>query len=292
MRIFRAVLALTVFSILAMVGAPAAWAGGSWFDPIHDRYEPGDEVTLIGYTGGGTQGWVDDGPFFGYLVEADTDGSLIAGGQRTAVGEVIIEDTGRAGYLHLRASITFVLPADLAAGTYFFDYCNDGCAEKLGDLIGGYVYVGIDPNYPIYREWPLDDPAIADLEPDALIAGPGFDIRAGDVQSGSVEVDGNGFPVRPPVVPIETPTAPPTPAPSPTANPTDVPRAADEVEPDQLAGVTRVADVVRIGAVDVEVEVRTTKVSTWTAIIGSGVVLAAGLAFFLLRRNRSGSGST
>lgn len=61
---------------------------------------------------------------------------------RRPLGVLDLTETGRSGYLRLRASITFALPTDLEPGTYHFDYCNEPCDKRLGDLIGDTVHVG------------------------------------------------------------------------------------------------------------------------------------------------------
>ncbi len=154
----RIAFAVAVVAILAS-GAGSALGGGSWFDPVKDRYEPGDEATLVGYTGGGAYGWIEDGPFFGYLVGTDQFGTPDSGSElREPLGELELTETDHGGYAQLRAAITFTVPADLEPGTYGFDYCNAACDERLGDLVGGVVYVGVDPEYDIKRSWPADDP--------------------------------------------------------------------------------------------------------------------------------------
>jgi hypothetical protein len=182
--------------------------------PVKDRYEPGEEVTLIGYTG---SGWADDGPFFGYLV-APTEPGEPTPGSRLPLGEIRVEATGRIGYLALRASITFTLPDDLVPGLYLFEHCNRDCTKQLGDLVGGAVHVGVDPEYPTQREWPLDDPEVANLDPDALLVGPGFGVTAGEVQRGEIDVGLSGLPLT---AELGTPSLPPPPAtdPSPTQPP-------------------------------------------------------------------------
>ncbi len=201
---------LWLTGVLAFVFAATsmAHAGGSWFDPVKDTYEPGEVATLVGYTGGGAYGWIDDGPFFGKIVQSDEDGN-ITDGYQLDVGELTVTDTGAAGYLRLRASISFQLPTDIPTGTYFFDYCNQACDERLGDLIGGYLNVGVEPAYPISREWPLDDPEVANLAPDSFLSGPGFQVEAGKVNSGEVQIAESGRPI---------PTLPATTAPSTTPN--------------------------------------------------------------------------
>ena len=187
-RLRRLSMAALTLVIVVQQADPAA-AGASWIRPVHDRYEPGEVVTLVGYTGGGAFGWVEDGPFFGYLIEAEEDGAPAVGGVRMELGELSVAETERGGYLSLRASISFTLPVDIAPGVYHFDYCNAACNERLGDLLGGAVYVGVDPEFPISREWPLDDPEIVNLEPDALLLGPGFEVSAGEVIAGEVDFD-------------------------------------------------------------------------------------------------------
>jgi len=192
-------LPVVVVSLLAaallLVGlGPPAHAGGSWFRPVKDRSEPGEPVTLVGYTGGGTLGGVEDGPFDGYLVTPD--------GARLPVGRLDVRETGQGGYLTLRASITFTLPADLGPGVYEFHYCNAACDEGLGDIIGGEVFVGVDPSYPVSREWALDDPEIANLADDARLVGPGWETTAGELRAGHLP--------RPPTFDTAAPSEPTT----------------------------------------------------------------------------------
>jgi hypothetical protein len=161
----RAVLAGLLVAVVLLLQPAPARAGGSWFEPAQDRYEPGDTATLVGYTGGGALGWVEDGPFHGFLRPAQPpqpdDAPYVAPGAHPddlALGPVEVVETGRGGWLTLRASITFTLPSTLAPGRYDFLYCNDPCTTGLGDLIGGEVYVGVDPPAPLHRTWPPDEP--------------------------------------------------------------------------------------------------------------------------------------
>jgi hypothetical protein len=202
MRVRGLLVAGVIGGAIVLTGALPAAAGGSWFDPVHDSYEPGETVTLVGYTGGGSQGWVEDGPFHGFLRASDPAGTIPAG-PPLDVGTLTLEHTGQGGYLALRASITFTLPEDLSAGTYQFDYCNEGCHEKLGDLVGGVLHVGVDPPHPVGREWPLDDPEVANLEPDAVLTGPGFRVTAADVRAGRVPPAGGALGQGPPS-PLDT----------------------------------------------------------------------------------------
>jgi hypothetical protein len=164
-----AVFTLALVSVV-VVAEPAA-AGGSWLSPVGDRYEPGDTATLVGYVGpGGSLGSVEDGPFFAYLRRLDvplTVPNQLAMAPFTPqasdlrLGELAVENTGRPGYLAYRVSIQFRLPGGLPAGRYGVIYCNSTCTKGLSDLIGGVIFVGRDPDGPIQRTRPPDEPAIA-----------------------------------------------------------------------------------------------------------------------------------
>jgi hypothetical protein len=171
-------------------------------ESIQDRYEPGDQVTVVGYT----QGCVPDvgelarnsRPLKGYLhadpcgrttvpcvshlaeLEAPTDG--------LPIGRLTVEQ-GEHPPRGLRMSLTFTLPDDLAAGTYFVVVCQDPCPPGLNYGRPQPLYVGVDPpeSGGTIRAWPLDDPAIADLPDDAIVLGPdGHGVTAADVRAGNV----------------------------------------------------------------------------------------------------------
>lgn len=114
------------------VATPAS-AGGSWLEPAWERVEAGQSISLATDVSHGQLGWVDDGPFYAYLTgEAATDVPL---------GELMINEKGR----RLQVSIDFILPEATSPGEYRIVVCNDPCTTGLGDLIGGFLYVGIDP---------------------------------------------------------------------------------------------------------------------------------------------------
>jgi hypothetical protein len=171
-----------MFAVHALIGAAPTGAGGSYLSPVRDRYERGEVATLVGYTSGGQLGWVQDGPFFAYLVAGDVtlwaDRRLPT--EHVALGPLSVEARGRT----LRVSISFVVPERLAAGLYTVTYCNDPCTTGLGDLIGGSLAVGIDPPTGVQRAWSLDDPEIADLADDAILSGPGGRATAAEVRAG------------------------------------------------------------------------------------------------------------
>ena len=255
-RVSFIVLSLATFVALAQ---PAS-AGGSPLYPVRDRYEPGDLVTFVGYTGGGQLGWLEDGPFYGYLLRpAGNTGSHEPGDSALPLGEMSITETGHGGWLAVRASISFTLPVDMAPGTYYFDYCSAGCVERLGDLTTGSIRVGVGPpnSGPITRQSPLDEPEIANLAPDTVVSGSGFDVLAGQVQAGKVEIDERtGLPSLDPATPSTSPplTAAPITAPgstSPPASPeptTTLPIVDAEPEVEAAALVTTSAGGTRDGS--------------------------------------------
>jgi hypothetical protein len=169
-------MAAVVLAAVAVAADPAV-AGGSWISPVRDRYEPGDTATLVGYVGpGGTLGSVEDGPFFAYLRRLDVPltapnelgtAPFTPQASDRRLGELVVQHTGRPGYLAYRVTIQFRLPSALAAGRYGVIYCNSTCTKGLSDLVGGVVFVGTDPDGPISREWPLDEPERANLEDSA-----------------------------------------------------------------------------------------------------------------------------
>lgn len=93
----------------------------------------------------GAYGWIDDGPFFTYL-QGEAYGRVTASGNGGAttdvpLGPLQIDGTGS----NLTASISFNLAHDVPPGEYWVMVCNDPCTTGIGDLIGGVIYVGINP---------------------------------------------------------------------------------------------------------------------------------------------------
>jgi hypothetical protein len=201
--------AVALAAVALMAGNAAA--GGSWISPVRDRYEPGEIVTLVGYAGpSGSAGTVHDGPFFAYLHRLEGGLSAPHDTPKMApftpqptdrpLGQLTVEPTGRSDYATYRMSIHFRLPSDLTVGRYAVSYCNATCTKGLTELIGGVIFVGIHPDHPITREWPLSEPEIANLPDTAALSGPGGQMTAGDARA------------RPP-------EPPPTPHPSGPASP-------------------------------------------------------------------------
>ena len=139
-RLFAALAA-----VFMVISVGSARAGGSWLDPSWVRVEAGDHVEMAGSVSHGQLGWTQDGPFFTYLL-GDTYGRVVSegyGGAKTDVplGALRVEPKSNG----VQVSTDYVLPVDLPPGEYQVLVCNDPCSTGLGDLIGGVLYVGVDP---------------------------------------------------------------------------------------------------------------------------------------------------
>lgn len=287
----RCAVAAAVLASLLGAGAPPADAGGgAWLTPARDRYEPGQAVTMIGYSSNDAAIYRDemrdDGPFHVHLRPGADLVRPRAGDAdpRTIVvaGEIAIEarppdPMGRVA----RASVTFALPDDLAPGTYVTELCNEGCAQTLGDLISSPLHVGVDPAEPVVRDWPLTDPAIRWLEDDALLVLPsGQRVTAIDARAGRLP---------PPVVP--TPVAPPAPSPAPQPWPEPpVPsvRASTAVDarPDAGAGGATRAPAAPAPAARPADNRRSDGTAALAWITGAATTVAAAATAVGLRRRR------
>lgn len=196
-------LAATGWPATAVPATPAAPAACP--ESIEDRYEPGDRVTIVGYTrhcvpdvGDSVAG---TRPLRGHLhpdphpcpadvahcipLASSWFGDPSAG---IPLGALTV-DQGRHPPRGLRMTMTFTLPADLDAGVYFVTVCQDPCPAHLNYGNGRPLFVGVDPpaGRSYVRHWPLDDPAIADLPADAVLLDPGGDeVTAGAVRARTV----------------------------------------------------------------------------------------------------------
>lgn len=180
----RPALAAVAVATIVVAGAGPAVAGGSRLASVRDRYEAGDVATLVGYTGGPQlEAHRAPGPYRAFLESED-------GTVRMEVGQLELTDRGRRGWESLRVAITFQIPPDVRPGHYFVSYCLDPCESpaQLGDLIGGFLAVGVDPPWRQSREWPLDEPEIQNLADDALLTGPGYQATPAEVRAGRLPV--------------------------------------------------------------------------------------------------------
>lgn len=195
-------MALALLVGLLTVWTGPASAGGGSLAPVQDRYEPGEDATLVGYT----HGPVPDEPLYAYLRGAD--GSLPAlDDTGRYVGELVVRETTHRDYLRLRVSVTFAVPASLPAGQYEVTYCDDPCTGQfLGDLAPSPVSIGVPPPRPVVRMWAPDEPEIANLAPGAVLVGPGYQTTAGALRAPPTTI-------APPVPPAPAPVLAPPPAP-------------------------------------------------------------------------------
>ena len=193
--------------------ATPASAGGGRLAPVQDRYEPGQTATMVGYTGSPTPAAVVDEPFYAYLRPAGEAAGLRLLSSDVYVGELAVERTAHRGYLQLRVSLTFDVPGDLVPGDYELVYCDDPCSDRvLGDIVPSPLSIGVDPARRIVREWAPDEPEIANLAPEALLVGPGFQITAGELRAARVRpTPVPAPPVAPPPAPAAQAAGPPPP---------------------------------------------------------------------------------
>lgn len=171
---------LALLVALLALGSSTASAGGGYLAPVQERYEPGQEATLVGYT----QRPVPDEAFYAYLRPAG-DGTVPAlDDSARYVGELVVRETAHRDYLRYRVSITFTVPATLAAGEYEVTYCDDPCTGLfLGDLVPSPVSIGVSPARPVVRLWAPEEPEIANLAPEAVLVGPGYQTTAGALRA-------------------------------------------------------------------------------------------------------------
>jgi hypothetical protein len=164
-----------------------------------DRYDPGDEVTMLGYTEGCipdiAQPSAEGQPAIRAYLHPDPcaaattpycnprgvlpDDATIG----TPLGQVALDPTD-LGPRGQRMHLTFRLPADLAPGQYLVMFCQDPCDPLLEPDPYTFLYVGRGAANPNVHHWPLDEPAIADLPDDALLLGPdGEEITAAEARA-------------------------------------------------------------------------------------------------------------
>ena len=170
-------------AVLIGATAPASAAGGR-MAPVQDRYEPGQTARIVGYTAAPPPGAVVGEPFYAYLrPEGEPRGAPLLDSD-LYLGELIVEQTPHPGHLQLRVSLAFEVPEDLVPGEYEVFYCDDPCSERLlGDLVPSPLSIGVDPARRVIREWPLDEPEIANLPPAALLVGSDFQTTVADLRA-------------------------------------------------------------------------------------------------------------
>ena len=163
-----------VLAVLAWVGPAAA----GFLSPVADRYEPGDEATLVGYVTPPPPGWEAEGPYMAFFKEVGPLSSQVR------IGPLNVAEVDTPAGPSLRVSLVFRIPPDAAPGQYEVTYCDRACTGGLGDLAGSHpLNVGVAPAGPIVREWARNEPQIANLAPEAVVAGPNFRAPAADLRA-------------------------------------------------------------------------------------------------------------
>jgi hypothetical protein len=206
-----AVAGATLAAVTWAAPTPAGAGGGDWLYPDRDRYEAGQEVTLVGYVLGYAycpgeldHAWRSRGPFYAYLRVArglpPAACPHVRSGDRR-LGELLIEErAGSHPAESLRLAANFALPPELAPGAYEVVVCNDPCTIGLGELLESTLYVGVDPPEPIVRDWPLDEPLIRHLDHGAMLIDPlGGTVTAAEVRAGY-----RPAPITAPLEPVPT----------------------------------------------------------------------------------------
>jgi hypothetical protein len=189
----------------------AAAGGMDWLAPVEDRYEPGETVTMVGYTVrrtwdyGDADGdsnnldvldadvldWSDTGPFHAYLRDPDSARQASVAPGDLDLGEPTVSATDHGDDFEnfaVRVAVTFTVPADLAPGEYIVYITDQTGTRNLGNVGDSPVYVGVDPGYELVRTWPLDEPAIADMADDARVydVWSGLTVTAADIRRGEL----------------------------------------------------------------------------------------------------------
>lgn len=119
--------------VIVVAFAAPAWAGGTWLELDKDSYQPGERAVATAVVSQGALGWVDDGPFYAYLDEANSVPAIIG----VPLGQLQLDSPTD---MNVFVTLDFQVP-DVAPGVYAIVYCNDPCTEGLGDLIGGQITV-------------------------------------------------------------------------------------------------------------------------------------------------------
>jgi hypothetical protein len=188
--------------------AQRAAAAPTCLQSLRDRYEPGDEVTVVGYgcererSGSGAGEKLVAFGFLHVMPDpcAGVDPSTLCNpwgliseappvdpGSGTPLGQITLEESPHP-LRGLRASLTFRTSIDLAPGTYYVLSCGDPCVagDRAYRTWPSPLYIGVDPpsGEPRVHHWPLDDPAVDLLPGDALLLGPdGNEVTAAEVRA-------------------------------------------------------------------------------------------------------------
>ena len=144
----RRILGTALLAAATITFAAPAYAAGAELAPGGVRVEAGEQIELTADVSPGALGWVEDGPFFAFLLGEGYGKVLTSapGGATTDVplGEVSIQPAGN----HAAVSVLVTVPPETPPGRYQIVICNDPCTTGLGNLTGGTLFVGVDPPPP------------------------------------------------------------------------------------------------------------------------------------------------
>ena len=178
--------------VLLSITAPA-WGGGSFMNSTEETYQPGVTVRGVAYLGSASSGEPIVARMNLVPIEPATEHVAPIWHK---LGPVNVEPTGLGRYMSYRIFTEFTLPSHLEPGSYWVQVF-DGSGRLLGDLIGLRVMVGIEPSEPRWIEWPLDEPLIAELPADDVIAVPGFAVTVAELRAGNYPVEAEEFMLHP-----------------------------------------------------------------------------------------------
>lgn len=148
--------------------------------PTERSYAPGDEVTAAGFTASVPE---HGSEYRAYLAMTPDPPDEVLDWQD--LGPVTIEATGRGGYLATRVFLRFTVPDGFGDGVYWVSLLDEE-GRLFGDLMGMILFVGNEPEGDLIYEWPVDDPLVADLPADAVLAGPEFYFTVGELRAGRI----------------------------------------------------------------------------------------------------------
>jgi hypothetical protein len=169
-RLLRLIVVTAAAGLVLLAGAGPAGAGGASLYLEQAEYLPGQSARAeggISITDSAESGWIDDGPYYGYLIGTDRFAELSATVQHwpfvpaeaIRVGEVRAQPD--AGCCSATFALDFVVPS-LSRGHYAILICNEPCTKTLGDYTGGGIAINA-----------VGAPPLTDIvAPDAAAAAP------------------------------------------------------------------------------------------------------------------------
>jgi hypothetical protein len=164
-RLCRGIVLAATAGLLLAVSAGPAGAGGSWLEFEETEYLPGETARASGtasITDAPGTGWVEAGPYYGYVIESNRYRELAGAAQAWPFVPAEADRVGQIGVVpgpsHFPTrtfTLEFVVP-QLPRGQYSLMICNDPCALSLGDFVGGELSINA-PGAPPFAAAPAAD---------------------------------------------------------------------------------------------------------------------------------------